>query len=338
MACVVVVMLVSGRRGVLRDVSVLHHLKLCPPAVLIKAYHHVSPWLPSLPISLCYYLIFSFLSPVFTLSHFFPISLVASFPSCVSSPIHSHLGMASFHIYYPFSMSTFFFFYHAVLFFLPNFLNLLAPHCPHQCLYLYLIPFPVCFYYSFTLSPLSPFCSSSNPHTPHMFIYFSFLCSFPSCSCNSFLSPTSPHHFPPFFYLFIHHRSNLPSASFPLSPHFLLLPCSYLLLFSYIYPALCSYSFAVPYLFLHLSSFPAFFPLSHPLASYPSFHPPSHINRKTQYENPVLEAKRRRQLEQQQPQQPQPQSQQPPEGERYIRGSFTSPYQGRHFLSFYSCV
>uniref|UniRef100_A0A671UNN9 Membrane-associated guanylate kinase, WW and PDZ domain-containing protein 1 n=1 Tax=Sparus aurata TaxID=8175 RepID=A0A671UNN9_SPAAU len=37
-----------------------------------------------------------------------------------------------------------------------------------------------------------------------------------------------------------------------------------------------------------------------------------HINRKTQYENPVLEAKRRRQLEQQ-PQQPQPQSQQPPE-------------------------
>ncbi|KAM7006674.1 membrane-associated guanylate kinase, WW and PDZ domain-containing protein 1b isoform 8-T8 [Tautogolabrus adspersus] len=38
-----------------------------------------------------------------------------------------------------------------------------------------------------------------------------------------------------------------------------------------------------------------------------------HINRKTQYENPVLETKRRRQLEQQQPQQPQPQSQQPPE-------------------------
>ncbi|XP_034724446.1 membrane-associated guanylate kinase, WW and PDZ domain-containing protein 1b isoform X3 [Etheostoma cragini] len=35
-----------------------------------------------------------------------------------------------------------------------------------------------------------------------------------------------------------------------------------------------------------------------------------HINRKTQYENPMLEAKRRRQLEQQQPQ---PQSQQPPE-------------------------
>uniref|UniRef100_A0A673A3T9 Membrane-associated guanylate kinase, WW and PDZ domain-containing protein 1 n=1 Tax=Sphaeramia orbicularis TaxID=375764 RepID=A0A673A3T9_9TELE len=33
-----------------------------------------------------------------------------------------------------------------------------------------------------------------------------------------------------------------------------------------------------------------------------------HINRKTQYENPVLEAKRRRQLEQQQPQQPQPQN------------------------------
>ncbi|XP_054880721.1 membrane-associated guanylate kinase, WW and PDZ domain-containing protein 1b isoform X6 [Poeciliopsis prolifica] len=44
-----------------------------------------------------------------------------------------------------------------------------------------------------------------------------------------------------------------------------------------------------------------------------------HINRKTQYENPLLEAKRRRQLEQQPAQQPQPQSQQPPEGERYIR-------------------
>ena len=75
-------------------------------------------------------------------------------------------------------------------------------------------------------------------------------------------------------------------------------------------------------------------------STHSSFPPPfqSHINRRTQYENPVLEAKRRRQLEQQQPQQPQPQSQQPPEGERYIRGSFTSPRQGRHFLSFYSCV
>nr|XP_043880341.1 membrane-associated guanylate kinase, WW and PDZ domain-containing protein 1b isoform X7 [Solea senegalensis] len=41
-----------------------------------------------------------------------------------------------------------------------------------------------------------------------------------------------------------------------------------------------------------------------------------HINRKTQYEHPVLEAKKRRQLDQQPPQ---PQSQQPPEGERYIR-------------------
>uniref|UniRef100_A0A669B4H8 Membrane-associated guanylate kinase, WW and PDZ domain-containing protein 1 n=1 Tax=Oreochromis niloticus TaxID=8128 RepID=A0A669B4H8_ORENI len=40
-----------------------------------------------------------------------------------------------------------------------------------------------------------------------------------------------------------------------------------------------------------------------------------HINRKTQYENPVVEARRRKILEQQQ--QPQP-----PEGERYIRGSF----------------
>uniref|UniRef100_A0A8C7V2W9 Membrane-associated guanylate kinase, WW and PDZ domain-containing protein 1 n=1 Tax=Oncorhynchus mykiss TaxID=8022 RepID=A0A8C7V2W9_ONCMY len=40
-----------------------------------------------------------------------------------------------------------------------------------------------------------------------------------------------------------------------------------------------------------------------------------HINRKTQYENPIQEAKRRKQLEQQQP----------PEGERYIRGSFPAP-------------
>uniref|UniRef100_A0AAQ6ANC2 Membrane associated guanylate kinase, WW and PDZ domain containing 1b n=1 Tax=Amphiprion ocellaris TaxID=80972 RepID=A0AAQ6ANC2_AMPOC len=58
-----------------------------------------------------------------------------------------------------------------------------------------------------------------------------------------------------------------------------------------------------------------------------------HINRKTQYENPMLEAKRRRQLEQQQPQQPQPQSQQPPEGERYIRGSFISPPEGKPFFT-----
>lgn len=75
------------------------------------------------------------------------------------------------------------------------------------------------------------------------------------------------------------------------------------------------------------------------LCSFYPLPPPSqsHINRKTQYENPVLEAKKRRQLEQQQ--QPQPQSQQPPEGERYIRGSFTSPHQGRHFLSFlFMCI
>uniref|UniRef100_A0A8D3AGV8 Membrane-associated guanylate kinase, WW and PDZ domain-containing protein 1 n=1 Tax=Scophthalmus maximus TaxID=52904 RepID=A0A8D3AGV8_SCOMX len=42
-----------------------------------------------------------------------------------------------------------------------------------------------------------------------------------------------------------------------------------------------------------------------------------HINRKTQYENPVVEARRRKILEQQQQQQQQPP--QPPEGERYIR-------------------
>lgn len=53
------------------------------------------------------------------------------------------------------------------------------------------------------------------------------------------------------------------------------------------------------------------------LSSIPPSLPPSlsHINRKTQYENPILEAKRRKQLEQQQP----------PEGERYIRGSFPAP-------------
>lgn len=79
-----------------------------------------------------------------------------------------------------------------------------------------------------------------------------------------------------------------------------------------------------------------------PAVLHPAPHAPSlllltqsHINRKTQYENPVLEAKRRRQLEQQ-PQQPQPQSQQPPEGERYIRGWSPSPQPGPHFLSFLS--
>lgn len=40
--------------------------------------------------------------------------------------------------------------------------------------------------------------------------------------------------------------------------------------------------------------------------------PFSHINRKTQYENPVLEARRKKQVD----------IQQPPEGERYVRGSF----------------
>uniref|UniRef100_A0A8C7T3U4 Membrane associated guanylate kinase, WW and PDZ domain containing 1a n=1 Tax=Oncorhynchus mykiss TaxID=8022 RepID=A0A8C7T3U4_ONCMY len=50
-----------------------------------------------------------------------------------------------------------------------------------------------------------------------------------------------------------------------------------------------------------------------------------HINRKTQYENPIVEAKRRMQLEQQQPQ--------PPEGERYIRGSFPALARHHFFLS-----
>ncbi|CAB1336094.1 unnamed protein product [Coregonus sp. 'balchen'] len=40
-----------------------------------------------------------------------------------------------------------------------------------------------------------------------------------------------------------------------------------------------------------------------------------HINRKTQYENPIVEAKRRKQLEQPQP----------PEGERYIRETYRDP-------------
>lgn len=93
-----------------------------------------------------------------------------------------------------------------------------------------------------------------------------------------------------------------------------------------------------------LLSIPTFyFPINSPrCSSSPPYAPSlllptqSHINRKTQYENPVLEAKRRRQLEQQQPQQPQPQSQQPPEGERYIRGWSPSPQPGPHFLSFLS--
>lgn len=109
------------------------------------------------------------------------------------------------------------------------------------------------------------------------------------------------------------------------------LSCWYLLLV--LRPVFYSYSLYVPYYSPPLSFIPYVHPLTPPFTT-----PKSHINRKTQYENPVLEAKRRRQLEQQQPQQPQPQSQQPPEGERYIRGSFTSPHQGRHFLSFYSCV
>lgn len=95
-------------------------------------------------------------------------------------------------------------------------------------------------------------------------------------------------------------------------------------------------TFCFLYLLVYLLITPPTLGLSFLPPLTPSLLPPSqsHINRKTQYENPVLEAKRRRQLEQQ----PQPQSQQPPEGERYIRGSFTSPHQGRHFLSFYSCL
>lgn len=57
----------------------------------------------------------------------------------------------------------------------------------------------------------------------------------------------------------------------------------------------------------------------------------SHINRKTQYENPVVEARRRKILE------PQPQPQ-PPEGERYIRGSFPAVMRHHFFLSLCACV
>lgn len=94
--------------------------------------------------------------------------------------------------------------------------------------------------------------------------------------------------------------------------------------FSRLFVCCCCCFFPLPLnpFFLHYSFLPL--PLIH-----------SHINRKTQYENPLLEAKRRRQLEQQPAQQPQPQSQQPPEGERYIRGSFTSPRQGASFSFFY---
>lgn len=110
-----------------------------------------------------------------------------------------------------------------------------------------------------------------------------------------------------------------------------LLHSTFLLIFISSYILLSILTFYSYYLFL--PSFFSYFSMSiHSLLLPP---PKSHINRKTQYENPVLEAKRRRQLEQQQPQ---PQSQQPPEGERYIRGSFTSPHQGRHFLFFYSRV
>uniref|UniRef100_A0A671T4S7 Membrane associated guanylate kinase, WW and PDZ domain containing 1a n=1 Tax=Sinocyclocheilus anshuiensis TaxID=1608454 RepID=A0A671T4S7_9TELE len=49
-----------------------------------------------------------------------------------------------------------------------------------------------------------------------------------------------------------------------------------------------------------------------------------HINRKTQYENPILEAKRKKQLEQSQP----------AEGERYIQGSFQAQHAAISFFSY----
>lgn len=56
--------------------------------------------------------------------------------------------------------------------------------------------------------------------------------------------------------------------------------------------------------------------------------PSSHINRKTQYENPILEAKRKKQLEQSQP----------TEGERYIQGSFKAQHPVIFFLFLYVCA
>lgn len=61
-----------------------------------------------------------------------------------------------------------------------------------------------------------------------------------------------------------------------------------------------------------------------PSHSLPLSPPPSHINRKTQYENPILEAKRKKQLEQSQP----------AEGERYIQGSFQAQHAAISFFSY----
>lgn len=131
------------------------------------------------------------------------------------------------------------------------------------------------------------------------------------------------------------HPSPDPISLHPFPPHcaFSFPPCRYLLLL--LHPVFYPYCSLLPIIIPPVLHF--FIPRP-PSACPSSRRPNSHINRKTQYENPMLEAKRRRQLEQQQPQQPQPQSQQPPEGERYIRGLFTSPHHGRHFLSFYSCL
>lgn len=60
------------------------------------------------------------------------------------------------------------------------------------------------------------------------------------------------------------------------------------------------------------------------LSLSPFSPPPSHINRKTQYENPILEAKRKKQLEQSQP----------AEGERYIQGSFQAQHAAISFFSY----
>ncbi len=68
----------------------------------------------------------------------------------------------------------------------------------------------------------------------------------------------------------------------------------------------------------HLYHLSVYFSLS------PFSPPPSHINRKTQYENPILEAKRKKQLEQTQP----------AEGERYMQDSFQAQYASISFFSY----
>ena len=181
--------------------------------------------------------------------------------------------------------------------------------------------FPFCFF--LPNAPTPPTHTPTPPTTaPNVIQFHRLTCvrirSYSSFKCSNLLSPlcTGP--------------SNLPSPVVK-PPHVVF--CFILYLF---YPLCLTFCRVPPYFPPHLTTRLSKQPnpptTGRPPASY--LHPPpsSHINRKTQYENPVLEVKRRRQLEQQQPL-----SQQPPEGERYIRGSFTSPRQGRHFFFLSMC-